>query len=230
MAVYGQLGDGTNTDRMTPAVIPNLAHVWCGLSCATPAAMSPAARREDGRDRGATVAVAVVHLPGGGREGTLAAGAEKEVTFVVDLPTASGGRSIDLELGVTGPGEYDVVSSHMRIAVAPDITWQVTLPAVSATPPLVAVTAPAVGVGNSVHIVGEVNADGAARDVYVRVWNRSLKMPVRKVFCRNAPANSARLPFEADVPIWSGNNLVTVSARDARGTEATRAVVVLRKD
>jgi hypothetical protein len=162
--------------------------------------------------------------------GTLAAGAEKEVTFVVELPTASGGKAIDLDLGVTGPGPYDVASAHMRIAVAPDITWQVTPSAVSATPPLVAVTAPAVGAGNTVHIVGEVNADGTARDVYVRVWNRSLKTPVRKVFYRTAPANSARLPFEADVPIWPGNNLVTVSARDARGTEATRAVVVLRKD
>jgi carboxyl-terminal processing protease len=162
--------------------------------------------------------------------GTLAAGSEKEVRFVVELPTASGGKPIDLELGVTGPGTYDDVRAHMRIEVARDLTWQVTPAAVSATPPLVTVRAPAVGAGNTVHVAGEVNADGAARDVYIRVWNRSVKIPVRKVFYRTAPANSAQLPFEADVPIWPGNNIVTVSARDARGTVATSGVVVLRKD
>jgi carboxyl-terminal processing protease len=162
--------------------------------------------------------------------GTLAAGAEKEATFVVDLPATSHGGSMDLDLAVNGPLRYDAVSAHMRISAGPDASWQVTPPSVSATPPLVKVTAPVVAAGNTVHVAGEVHADTAARDVYIRVWNRSLKIPVRKVFYQNAAANSAQLSFETDVPIWPGSNLVTVSARDAAGTEATRFLVVLRKE
>jgi hypothetical protein len=162
--------------------------------------------------------------------GTLAAGAEQEATFVVDLPAAPHGGPMDLELAVNGSLGYDTVSSHMRISAGPDASWQVTPPTLSATPPLVQVTAPAVAAGNTVHVAGEVRADKAARDVYIRVWNRSLKIPVRKVFYQNASANSAQLSFETDVPIWPGSNILTVSARDAAGIEATRALVVLRKE
>lgn len=163
--------------------------------------------------------------------GTLAAGAEKETTFVVDLPASpQGGRPIDLDLTVNSSLGYNAVSAHMRIGAGPGASWQVTPPTLSATPPLVKVTAPAVAAGNAVHVAGEVRADKAARDVSIRVWNRSLKIPVRKVFYQNAPVNSAQLSFETDVPIWPGSNVVTVSARDAAGIEATRAVVVLRKE
>ena len=160
--------------------------------------------------------------------GTLAAGAQKEATFVVDLPAGQHGGPLDLDLAANEPTH--AVSAHMRISAGPDGSWQVTPPTVSATPPLVKVTAPAVAAGNTVHLAGEVHADTAARDVYIRVWNRSLKIPVRKVFYQNAPASSAQLSFETDVPIWPGSNLVTVSARDAAGTEATRFLVVLRKE
>ena len=161
--------------------------------------------------------------------GTIAAGATKEVTFVVDLTAAPRGAPVDLDLGVARVGADEWVSARMRISAGANGSWQVTPPTVSATPPRVSVTAPAVATGDTVHITGEVNAEGAARDVYIRVWNRTLKTPGRKAFYRNAPANSAHFPFEADVPIWPGSNVVTVHARDASGTMAIRSLVVLKR-
>jgi hypothetical protein len=162
--------------------------------------------------------------------GSIPAGAEKEATFVVELPATQHGGSTDLDLVVNAPGQNDSVSAHMRISAGPDASWQVTPPTVNATPPLLKVTAPAVAAGNTVHLAGEVHAETAARDVYIRVWNRTLKIPVRKVFYKNAQANSTQLSFETDVPIWPGSNIVMVSARDAAGTQATRGVVVRRKE
>jgi len=100
---------------------------------------------------------------------------------------------------------------------------------VTATPPRLTIAAPAVASGQTVRLTGQVDAEPAARDVYIRVWNRNLKIPVRKVFYQNAPPNSARFPFEANVPIWPGSNLLQVFAHDARGTEAVRTVVVLKR-
>ena len=107
-----------------------------------------------------------------------------------------------------------VILSRLQFAWV--IGWHILLPAFT------------VGLASFIAVLEGLRL-ATGRDVYIRVWNPSLKMPVRKVFYRNAPANSPRLPFEADVPIWPGNNLVTVSARDVHGTEATRAVVVFRR-
>ena len=78
-------------------------------------------------------------------------------------------------------------------------------------------------------VSGEVVDDTAARDVFIRVWNRTLKMPVRKVFYRNAASHTTHLSFEADVPIWPGSNIITVHGRDEHGARASRTVVVLNR-
>jgi carboxyl-terminal processing protease len=168
--------------------------------------------------------------------GAVAAGAQQEATFVVDLPAEPRPEPVDLDLTLADGGD-EPMRARLRITppslpadgAAPAGSWHVTPPTVAATPPRVTVDAPAVAPGPTVRIAGEVDAEANARDVYIRVWNRTLKIPVRKVFYQNAPANSPRLSFEANVPIWPGSNVIQVHARDARGTETTRSVVVLSR-
>jgi hypothetical protein len=74
-----------------------------------------------------------------------------------------------------------------------------------------------------------VTADETVRDVIIRVWNRNLPVPVRKVFYRQAAADTARLPFEAEIPLWAGSNIITVHARATNGTEASRTAAVLKR-
>jgi carboxyl-terminal processing protease len=169
--------------------------------------------------------------------GAIAAGAKKEASFVVELPREPPGGPVELDL-ILGEGALqEPVRARMRVSpprspregTAPNVSWEVTPPVVIAMPPLVTVNAPVVASGEFVHVTGEVIADSAARDVFIRVWNRRLKIPVRKVFYLNAAVAGARLPFEADVPLWAGSNIITVHARDKRGTQASRTVVVLKR-
>ena len=169
--------------------------------------------------------------------GAIAAGAKKEAVFVVDLPGEAQGRPVDLELSLRDGASEEPVHSRMRISQrraagggsASDSSWQITPPTVSATPPHVTVNAPSIATGETAHVTGDVTADAIVRDVFIRVWNHSLKVPVRKVFYRKAAAETARLPFEADIPLWAGSNIITVHARDTNGTQASRTVVVLKR-
>jgi len=164
--------------------------------------------------------------------GAIAASAKKDVSFLIDLPANPKGEPVDLELRLSDLTRPEPIAARMRISPPRSSTggsWQIVPQTVSATPPLLSVKAPAVASGETVHVTGEVSANTAARDVFIQVWNRSLKIPVRKVFYRNATIEAARLPFEADVPIWAGSNIIMVHARDNQGTEASRAVVVLRR-
>ena len=79
--------------------------------------------------------------------------------------------------------------------------WQVT-------PPLLTVIAPTVVVGDSVHIKGKATDDRLVRDVYVRVWNRNAKIPVKKAFYQpnKLAGDRTKMEFEADIPLWAGSN------------------------
>jgi len=102
--------------------------------------------------------------------------------------------------------------------------WQVT-------PPLLAVIAPTVVIGDTVHIKGHATDDRLVRDVYVRVWNRNAKIPVKKAFYQpNRPAGDrTRMDFEADIPLWAGSNLVQVFARESNEVQSLQTVVVLKR-
>ena len=56
------------------------------------------------------------------------------------------------------------------------------VPAWQVTPPVLTVVAPTVATGDTVHLKGHVSDDHLVRDIYVRVWNRNAKIPVKKVF------------------------------------------------
>jgi carboxyl-terminal processing protease len=102
--------------------------------------------------------------------------------------------------------------------------WQVT-------PPLLSVIAPTVVVGDTVHIKGHASDDRLVRDVYVRVWNRNAKIPVKKAFYQpnRVAGDRTKLDFEADIPLWAGSNLVQVFARESNEVQSLQTVVVLKR-
>ena len=102
--------------------------------------------------------------------------------------------------------------------------WQVT-------PPVLAVIAPTVVVGDSVHIKGHATDDRLVRDVYVRVWNRNAKIPVKKAFYlpNRLAGDRTKMDFEADIPLWAGSNLVQVFARESNEVQSLQTVVVLKR-
>jgi carboxyl-terminal processing protease len=102
--------------------------------------------------------------------------------------------------------------------------WQVT-------PPVLTVTAPTVVTSETVRIKGHAVDDRMVRDVYVRVWNRDAKVPMKKVFyLPNRPTGDrTKLDFEADVPLWPGSNMVQVFARESNEVQSLDTVVVLKR-
>jgi carboxyl-terminal processing protease len=102
--------------------------------------------------------------------------------------------------------------------------WQVT-------PPVLTVIAPTVVVGDSVHIKGKASDDRLVRDVYVRVWNRNAKIPVKKAFYQpnRLAGDRTKMEFEADIPLWAGSNLVQVFARESNEVQSLQTVVVLKR-
>jgi carboxyl-terminal processing protease len=102
--------------------------------------------------------------------------------------------------------------------------WQVT-------PPLLTVTAPTVTTSSTVRIKGKATDERTVRDVYVRVWNRNAKIPVKKAFYQpnRTSGDRTKLEFEADVPLWAGSNLVQVFARESNDVQSLQTVVVLKR-
>lgn len=110
--------------------------------------------------------------------------------------------------------------------VKPELTpvWQVT-------PPVLTVTAPTVVTSESVHLKGKALDERGVRDVFIRVWNRDAKVPIKKVFyLANRPTGDrTKLEFAADVPLWPGSNMVQVFARESNEVQSLDTLVVLRK-
>jgi hypothetical protein len=86
-------------------------------------------------------------------------------------------------------------------------------------------------VGDSVHIKGHASDDRLVRDVYVRVWNRNAKIPVKKAFYQpnRLAGDRTKMDFEADIPLWAGSNLVQVFARESNEVQSLQTVVVLKR-
>ena len=119
--------------------------------------------------------------------------------------------SVDLKPGGTPHG-----------AIKPE--WEVT-------PPLLTVNAPTVTTGDTVHIAGRASDDHLVRDVYVRVWNRNAKIPVKKAFYQpnRLTGDRSQMSFEADIPVSPGSNVVQVFARESNEVQSLQTVVVLKR-
>jgi carboxyl-terminal processing protease len=98
-----------------------------------------------------------------------------------------------------------------------------------ATPPILAVKAPTVVSGASVHITGVATDNTEVKDLYVRVWNRDSKLPPKKVFYLPNRGEKTRLSFETDVPLWPGSNLIQVFAREADEVQSVQTLMVLQR-
>jgi hypothetical protein len=93
------------------------------------------------------------------------------------------------------------------------------------------VNAPTVSNGDTVHLTGHVSDEHLVRDVYVRVWNRNAKIPVKKAFYQpnRLTGDRTKMDFEADIPLWTGSNLVQVFARESNEVQSLQTVVVLKR-
>ncbi|HVV50147.1 MAG TPA: MXAN_5808 family serine peptidase [Polyangia bacterium] len=99
------------------------------------------------------------------------------------------------------------------------------------TPPLLTVTAPTIALGDTVHIKGHASDERLVRDVYVRVWNRNAKIPVKKAFYQpnRLVGDRTKMDFDADIPIGAGSNLIQVFARESNEVQSLQTVVVLKR-
>jgi carboxyl-terminal processing protease len=105
------------------------------------------------------------------------------------------------------------------------------VPAWQVTPPVLAVVAPTVAAGDTVHLKGHATDDRIVRDIYVRVWNRNAKIPVKKVFYQpnRLTGDRTKMDFDTDIPLWPGSNLVQVFARESNDVQSLQTVVVLKR-
>lgn len=162
----------------------------------------------------------------------LAAGASQKITFtavvdpsfaadhcpfkVVLEPDSGSGLGHALQVDLSAP-------SGVVAAKAAD-------PVVDVDPPRVTVNGPAVATGGRVHIEATATSERGIRDVYIRVWNRNLKMPVEKVFYQlNQPPDGPQMSVAADIPVTRGLNAVQVFARDSNNLRSHEDLMVLRE-
>jgi len=103
--------------------------------------------------------------------------------------------------------------------------WQVT-------PPLLEVSQPALLVNtDKIRLSGTARDDEQVTDAYIVVSNRVSKIEHRKVFYRSnrKSAQSGRMSFDADVPVWPGVNIITVVARQSGQVLSSQTLVVNRQ-
>ena len=68
--------------------------------------------------------------------------------------------------------------------------------------------------------------------MFVFVSNRTAKIDRRKVFYRSnrKAANQATQSFDADIPLWTGANIVTVVARESTQVQSQHTIVVEKRE
>ena len=120
-----------------------------------------------------------------------------------------------------------VATTDVKAGGSPKLNFQ---PAWQVTPPVLAVNAPPVVNGSAVSLKGLVTDDHMVKDLFVRVYNRDSKMPAKKVFyLANRSADKTRLPFQTDVPLWPGSNIIQVFARETNEVQTVATLIVLQK-
>jgi len=164
-------------------------------------------------------------------------GASETFTFLVSVEpdAASPARELTLTLGDEALDEWSTGTVRVPLPAddQPPPAHGQRPAAYEVTPPVLTVSAPTVAAGDTVHVKGRAVDAHLVRDVYIRVWNRNAKMPVRKVFYQSnvpeRPGASASMDFEADVPILAGNNLIQIFARQSDDVSTMHTLVVLKR-
>ena len=101
------------------------------------------------------------------------------------------------------------------------------------TPPSLTLSIPSYETKKSNYILsGTVKDDSKVEDVYVFVSNRDAKIDNRKVYYQSnrSGATAAELAFRADIPLWPGDNRVTVVARESDGVRSAKTLYLHREE
>jgi carboxyl-terminal processing protease len=99
------------------------------------------------------------------------------------------------------------------------------------SPPLVSVAQPSLETTDGkVHLHGNVQDERKVSDVYIVVQNRNAKVELKKVFYKSNRngQDPRKLDFDADVPLWPGENYVHIVARENPSVQSRETLVVLR--
>ena len=59
--------------------------------------------------------------------------------------------------------------------------------------------------------------------------NRDSKLPAKKAFYLSNRGDKTRLPFETNVPLWPGSNIIQIIARENNDVQTVSTLVVLQK-
>jgi carboxyl-terminal processing protease len=102
----------------------------------------------------------------------------------------------------------------------------------NSTPPMIALNLKGLETSASTYkLSGNVSAEQHVEDIYIFVSNQSAKIESRKVFYRSnrGGKDAKQLDFAADLPLWSGSNMVTVVARASSEVRSVKTMFVYRE-
>jgi carboxyl-terminal processing protease len=86
--------------------------------------------------------------------------------------------------------------------------------------------------GEKWRLSGSATDDNHIEDVFVIVSNRDNKIEGKKVYYLSSRGKKAqnKLDFATDIPVWPGNNMVTVIARENNEVRAAQTIFIYRTD
>ena len=104
--------------------------------------------------------------------------------------------------------------------------WQVTPPELALNVPSYEAT------GDQYRLSGLITDDTHVEDVYVFVSNRDAKVENRKVFYKSNRGGSQtdKMAFNEQIPLWPGNNMITVVARENGEVQSSKTLFIYRSD
>jgi len=160
----------------------------------------------------------------------LAAGASRKVTFAATVDPSFVGDHCLFNIAVETESGASLERAVRLALSAPSrtVAASAAAPIVEVDPPRLTINGPAVVTGGRVHLEGTASSERGIHDVYIRVWNRHLKVPVQKVFYQlNQPSDGPQMSLAADIQVTRGMNLVQVFARDSEDVQALQTLMVL---
>lgn len=165
-------------------------------------------------------------LEGAGADTQVLATAPKGSVFAV---TGQLGPYLRIDLG-DGTPAFVMESNAAKTSKKPraKITerWQVT-------PPTLALTLPNLETNKGSYVLeGRASDDSHVEDVYIFVSNREAKIDNRKVFYRSNRGGKSTdaLDFRHEIPLWPGNNLVTVVVRENDEVKSMKFLYLYRTE
>lgn len=142
----------------------------------------------------------------------------------------AGNHHVRIELATGRPG-FLPTSAITRVGTTAanpiwEQRWRVTPPTVTLATHGLETTE------GRVRLSGTVQDDNHVEDVYVIVANRHAKIDARKVFYRSNRGGKTpdRLDFIADIPLWPGNNMVTIVARENDEVRSAHTIFLHRAE